>query len=81
MCFQWNWLATTLNPYYEGNPLSQMVQDDRFIFHTLPQWTFGKDMTGNLMDLGNLRDLHEQVEIRLGGGVMLVSTRLSLCLL
>ena len=44
----WTWLGTTLNPYYEGNNLHNMISDDRFIFDTLDNWYFGKDNTGNV---------------------------------
>lgn len=50
-------MATTLNPYYEGNPLSCMINDDRFIMKTLQNWDFGVDYTGNLMDVKNLDHL------------------------
>jgi hypothetical protein len=56
-CFQWQWLATTLNPYYEGNPLSCMINDDRFILQTLNYWNFGIDYTGDLMDIKNMLHL------------------------
>lgn len=45
---KWNWCATTLNPYYEGNALSSTVLDDRLILHTFEQWEFGEDFTGDL---------------------------------
>lgn len=54
---KWDWFAMTLNPYYEGNPASIMVDDDRFIRHTLNHWCFGEDNTGNLMNLKNLNEL------------------------
>lgn len=66
---KWNWLATTLNPHYEGNSLSRMVNDDRFIMHSLKNWYFGTDNTGNLMDLKNLDALIEKA----GSNVMLVT--------
>lgn len=66
-------MATTLNPYHERNPLSQMIQDDRFILHTLSNWTFGEDATGNLMDKTNLAHLQAQVQDRLEDKVLLVS--------
>lgn len=59
---KWNWTSTTLNPYYEENPLSNMINDDRFILHTLNHWIFGHDYTGNLMDVENLRFLAKKVK-------------------
>ncbi|OWF49722.1 cap-specific mRNA (nucleoside-2'-O-)-methyltransferase 2-like [Mizuhopecten yessoensis] len=53
----WTWFGNTLNPYYEGNNVSQMIADDRFILHSLPYWDFGADGTGNLMDWDNLQQL------------------------
>ncbi|XP_075990070.1 cap methyltransferase 2 [Anticarsia gemmatalis] len=50
---EWKWVANTLNPYYEGNSPSNMISDDRFMFHTLNNWDFGVDNTGNLMDWNN----------------------------
>ncbi|KAG0693827.1 Cap-specific mRNA (nucleoside-2'-O-)-methyltransferase 2 [Chionoecetes opilio] len=54
---KWQWLGTTLNPYYEGVPLSQCVVDDRLISHTLPHWCFGADNTGDLTQRHTLHDL------------------------
>ncbi|XP_017764342.1 PREDICTED: cap-specific mRNA (nucleoside-2'-O-)-methyltransferase 2 [Eufriesea mexicana] len=59
---KWDWFAMTLNPYYEGNPTSIMVDDDRFIRHTLSHWYFGEDNTGNLMNLKNLDGLIKLLE-------------------
>ena len=70
VCLQWHWLATTLNPYYEGNPLSCMINDDRFILQTLNHWNFGLDYTGNLMDLNNM--LHLVQEAAKTGDTLLV---------
>ena len=47
---QWNWIGNTLNPYYEGNSLSEMIDDDRLIIDTLDRWHFGADNTGNIMN-------------------------------
>lgn len=44
----WNWCATTLNPYYEGNSLNCTVLDDRLIMHTLDRWEFGTDFVGDI---------------------------------
>jgi cap2 methyltransferase len=54
---KWTWTGATLNPYHEGNTTSSMINDDRFILHTLDNWHFGLDDTGNLMDKDNLRYL------------------------
>ena len=69
--FQWKWQANTLNPYYEGNPLSCMINDDRFILQTLENWKFGIDYTGDLMKLENMKSLVEDAEQM--GNVLLVS--------
>ncbi|XP_014616510.1 PREDICTED: cap-specific mRNA (nucleoside-2'-O-)-methyltransferase 2 [Polistes canadensis] len=61
--FNWNWLATTLNPYYEGNSSSSTISDDRFIINTLNHWCFCEDNTGNLMDLKNLNFLVNQAKV------------------
>ena len=59
---QWEWLANTLNPYYEGHDLKAMLDDDRFIFETLPHWHFGADGTGDLMNLVNLEALQQDMD-------------------
>jgi len=46
--YQWHWLASTLNPYYEGNSLHNMIEDDRLIAHTSDHWYFGADNTGDI---------------------------------
>ncbi|XP_063701137.1 cap-specific mRNA (nucleoside-2'-O-)-methyltransferase 2 [Culicoides brevitarsis] len=56
----WKWIATTLNPYYEGNCLENMIIDDRFIVQTLANWDFGVDYTGNIMNLENIEHLKEK---------------------
>ena len=53
----WNWMATTLNPHYEGNDLGYMINDDRFIMGSLDHWNFGVDNTGNLLSRENMEKL------------------------
>lgn len=60
--FQWNWRASTLNPYYEGNSPSTMICDDRLMFHTLDHWDFGVDETGNIMDWENSQAIIDNVK-------------------
>ncbi|KAJ2946745.1 hypothetical protein O0L34_g12805 [Tuta absoluta] len=68
---EWKWLANTLNPYYEGNSPSNMISDDRFMFHTLDNWCFGVDNTGNLMDWENSQAIVEKAQSL--GKVLLVT--------
>ncbi|CAK1599294.1 unnamed protein product [Parnassius mnemosyne] len=67
----WKWVANTLNPYYEGNSPSNMISDDRFMFHTLDNWDFGVDNTGNLMDWDNSQAIIEKAKSL--GKVLLVT--------
>ncbi|KAG6457778.1 cap-specific mRNA (nucleoside-2'-O-)-methyltransferase 2 [Manduca sexta] len=68
---EWKWIANTLNPYYEGNSPSNMISDDRFMYHTLDNWDFGVDNTGNLMDWDNSQALIRKAKAL--GKVMLVT--------
>lgn len=71
---QWDWLATTLNPYCEGNSYDSMVADDRFIRYTLKHWCFGDDNIGDIMNLKNLDALVRKSESLDGGGRILLVT-------
>ncbi|XP_051983551.1 cap-specific mRNA (nucleoside-2'-O-)-methyltransferase 2-like [Xyrauchen texanus] len=53
----WNWIANTLNPYYEANGRGCTITDDRLIIHTLPWWFFGSDNTGDIMLQKHLLEL------------------------
>ncbi|XP_069073570.1 cap-specific mRNA (nucleoside-2'-O-)-methyltransferase 2 [Pleurodeles waltl] len=55
----WNWVANTLNPYYEANDGLQMIADDRFIASTLTWWYFGPDNTGDIMKSSHLTGLQQ----------------------
>lgn len=67
---EWDWLAMSLNPYYEGNSSKSAINDDRFIIRTLSNWYFGVDNTGNVMSLENIEGLNQQVQ---GKDVLLVT--------
>ncbi|XP_073981704.1 cap methyltransferase 2 isoform X2 [Rhodnius prolixus] len=60
---KWNWLASSLNPYFEGNEFVYMINDDRFIVHTLEKWCFGADFTGNIKKKENLIHLIHKAEL------------------
>ncbi|XP_077993177.1 cap-specific mRNA (nucleoside-2'-O-)-methyltransferase 2-like [Glandiceps talaboti] len=62
----WEWLGSTLNPYYEGNDLSTMIPDDRFIYETSHRWYFGEDDTGDMTDVGVMEELVKECKLRLG---------------
>ena len=51
---EWQWVATTLNPFYEGNSPGSVVADNQFILDTLEQWDFGKDNSGDIMNWLNI---------------------------
>ncbi|ESP01692.1 hypothetical protein LOTGIDRAFT_139267 [Lottia gigantea] len=57
----WQWVASTLCPYHEGNSLNYMIDDDWFIRETLDHWYFGQDGTGNLMNKKNIQALVDKV--------------------
>ena len=46
-------MGTTLNPYYEGNTLNEMVAGDRLIIETFSNWDFSNDFSENIMNFDN----------------------------
>jgi cap2 methyltransferase len=57
----WEWLASTLNPFYEGNDTKRMISGERFIIETLGRWNFGESCDGDLMQWDNLECLVQAV--------------------
>lgn len=57
--FKWKWYANTLNPYYEGHSVKQVVVDDRFLFPTMDKWYFGSDNTGDILNIKFHSDLRD----------------------
>lgn len=53
----WEWMATTLNPYYEGHSIKNVVVDDRLILPTLKHWYFGEDNCGDITDVDFIVDI------------------------
>lgn len=69
-----DWLAMTLNPYHESNGHPDIVTDDRLILHTLPNWEFGPDYTGDIFQPGYAEHLYRTVLERFSGkGAWLVT--------
>jgi len=66
LLLQWKWLATTLNPYYEGNDVCFMINEDRLIMNSKEHWTFLADKTGNIMDCANMKFLVKKAKKCLG---------------
>lgn len=58
----WQWRAMSLNPYYEGNHLLSLIDQDRFMIETIGQWYFGKDNSGDIMNWSNVAGLVERVK-------------------
>lgn len=67
----WSWFAVSLNPYYEGNDYDSMLDDDRLILHTLNNWYFGEDDTGDIMHQVNIEGIWRRA--REMGSVMLIT--------
>lgn len=50
-------MATTLNPYHEGNDVGTMINDDRLIALSRSKWAFLADNTGNILHHINFKSL------------------------
>lgn len=60
----WNWIGNSLHPYYEGNDLEMMIDDDRLIIETTDNWYFGRDNSGNIMSQENVRGIWDEAKRR-----------------
>ena len=49
----YNWIATTLNPYHELNSPDFCISDDHIIRNTRKNWVFGKENFGDLIENGD----------------------------
>eukprot|EP00919_Chromeraceae_sp_WS-2016_P012146 GHVR01028459.1.p1 GENE.GHVR01028459.1~~GHVR01028459.1.p1 ORF type:complete len:345 (+),score=57.62 GHVR01028459.1:468-1502(+) len=50
---KWHWNALSLNPYFEGNNLNAMIDDDAFYKETFENWWKGEDDSGNILSKNN----------------------------
>lgn len=60
----WDWIGNSLNPYYEGNDLGSMIDDDRLIIETSDKWFFGADNSGDVMRKHNVESLWKHANHR-----------------
>ncbi|XP_074645926.1 cap-specific mRNA (nucleoside-2'-O-)-methyltransferase 2-like [Tubulanus polymorphus] len=58
----WHWIGNTLNPYYEGNGLRYMIDNDILIRDTLDCWYFGHDNSGDITSTENIQNLKNEVK-------------------
>ena len=54
---EFDWRASTLNPWYEGNETHEMLNECAFINETKEKWIFGMDNTGNIRKRKNIEEL------------------------
>ena len=45
---EWCWNAITLNPYFEGNSMFALTDQDRFVCETWDHWYWGKENSGDV---------------------------------
>ena len=58
---EWNWKAITLNPYFEGNCMFALTDQDRFVCETWDHWFWGKENSGDLTHWENASGLQKLV--------------------
>jgi cap2 methyltransferase len=73
---QWDWTGLTLNPYYEGNDHTAMVDDDRFIVETSDRWYFGEDNSGNILNPNNISGLWNRIRVSSNESCIMINNHL-----
>ncbi|GLC36263.1 cap2 mRNA methylation [Pleodorina starrii] len=58
--WRWDWMAVSLNPYFEGNDKAAMIEDDALISATQHKWCFGADNSGDIRRIANIRAIWER---------------------
>jgi cap2 methyltransferase len=53
----WEWYASSLNPWHEGNESTNMISETCLINKTKRHWLFGADGTGNICVKENIENL------------------------
>ncbi len=73
----WDWVGCTLNPYFEGNNSTAMVEDDAFMNKNSPEnWFFGKGNSGDMRLPHNISATWERAEKM--GNILLVTADASI---
>lgn len=62
--FEFDWLATSINPYLEDFDPEQVINDDRIIRHTIDKWVFGPDNSGNLFKASVVEELQNRAKVK-----------------
>ncbi|EKX40861.1 hypothetical protein GUITHDRAFT_75183, partial [Guillardia theta CCMP2712] len=68
---RWDWVASSLNPHFEGNGTKDMITEDILINETGHHWYFGPDNSGDVRLRENIEGIWEMLSRR--GTVMLVT--------
>lgn len=55
--WDWDWMAVSLNPHYEGNDQLFMIDDDKLINATMDNWFFCHDSSGDIRKQKNIESI------------------------
>ena len=58
----WQWKAMMLNPYYEGNDLHALIDQDRFMMESFEKWYLGRDNSGDILEWESITGLVDLVK-------------------